>query len=265
MQMSFADAPLPPLTTAYFVVQYSADIARVAAPNGGNNTAMWLGSFVPVVDAPRRAPDVASFNVAITTPHDYTVVGAGIRLETIYDEASQTTRFQARQARGFAFAVSQYFSHAYAITDSGVAIHLYYLTATLGESDVLARAHETVRLFESSVGAYPPGHITLIEADAGADGAAFSQFIFVSGVRILLEDYAPLVRDIGRQWFGIIVDTSEPWLADSLAAHVGYSPAFDEVLNRFYQEYSFGYATVHDLMHILEEMQTELPYSWKGR
>jgi hypothetical protein len=167
----------------------------------------------------------------------------------------RTTRFEARQLRGFAFALSPYFNHAYTTTDTGISIHLYHYTKALLVDSILEAACESLTHFEQNVGMLPLGHIILIEADIPMGGAALSQVIFVNTAQMRLRDFRTLRDDVGRQWFGGIIGVSADFAEDLIAL----SRAEDDhsyVLNRFYQDFSFRTATRADFEYIVEGAET---------
>jgi hypothetical protein len=248
--LSFLDTPVKPKETVQLVLQYSATVLRIPSPTGGNNIAMWFGDFTPVIGTYYGVQNVANFNVSITAPSEYIVVAAGTRVEEIQDDAGRTTRFEARQLRDFAFALSPYFNHAHTTTDTGIDIHLYHFTKALMVETVLDNARDALSHFEQSVGMFPLGHITLIEAETPG-GAAFSQVIFANTGHMRLRNFNAIRDGVGRQWFGGIVGV-EPDFAGELISLTFSDNGCSYALNRFYQDFSFRTATRADFEYIME-------------
>lgn len=222
--------------TVQLVVQFDAYVPRLAHYMGGNDYAMWLGMFLPVVavfgdngwnkDAfyPIGAPfmlESANYNVSITTPVHYEVVGTGNRIEEIIDIDTEIkiTRFSANSVRDFAFAIlSPYYNRISTSTASGVEINLFHRTEGFAES-VLSIVRGSVGYFEYRVGAYPFGQINIVETDMLVESVAFSQIIFADTMQLSRSRFIELSQSIAHQWLTGVVGinpVAEPWLGTGL-------------------------------------------------
>lgn len=238
----YLEEPLEAGASAILRLQYSAYVPMLGALIGGNNYAMWLGMFLPVLSVygedgwhtdafyPVGTPffiETANYHVEITTPLGYTVVGTGLRTEEhIYDADITITHFSANMVRDFAFAVlSPHYEHSSIETESGVIINFYFNSEIVGNraDEILDFAKISMEHFEKFVGAYPFGQVTIIETDMLRDSIAFSQMIFVDTRQLRHGDLTELSSGLGNQWFASIVGTNritQPWLDEGLTRFV---------------------------------------------
>jgi len=225
---------IEPDTTVLLSLQYSAYVPEFGHIMGGNEAGMWFGMFLPVLSVygddgwhmeafyPVGNPfflETANYQVAITTPLRYNVVGTGHRTEEIiYDTDIKITRFAASMTRDFAFAVlSPYYNNASIITDGGLEINFHYHTELLSErtEEILEFTRYSMERFEYFVGVYPFGQINIVETDLQHNAAAFSQMIFADTRHLRDEDLTDLSLGLGSQWFSSVVGVNriaEPWL-----------------------------------------------------
>ena len=246
--------PLPPDISAQVILQYNAFVPPMINRTGGNNHAMWFGAFLPVLAVhgedgwhteplyPAGEPffiEPASYQVSITTPLRYTVVGSGLRTEEIIEDTdTRITHFTAHLARDFAFALSPYFNHAHLMTDSGVDIHFYYYTEGLPVDAILEIAQQTVEQFTYRVGVYPFGHFNMVETELAADNASFPQIVFLDSDMLRADRLWGVAHGIGNQWFANVVGSNRiahPWLSEGLTRFVQlevFYPTYDELRER---------------------------------
>jgi len=234
----YFEEPILPNVTVQLLLQYNAYVPRIAHRIGGNNQSMWFGMFLPVLAMhdengwntdifyPAGEPfflDVANYHVTIVTPMRYTVAGTGVRTEEVIEDTdTRITHFAAHMVRDFAFALSPSFHHAHAVTESGVHIHFYYHTETLDIDRAMHFIRFSMEYFESRVGVYPFGQVTIVETDLIGDVAAFSQVVFVD-TRQFFQNMWWLARGLGDQWLGMVVGTNrvaEPWLNEGLTRFI---------------------------------------------
>jgi len=254
------EEPIEPDATVLFSLQYSAHVPMLGHIMGGNDAGMWFGMFLPVLSVygydgwykdafyPIGHPfylEAANYQVEITTPLRYNVVGTGHRSqEVIYDTDIKITRFTANMTRDFAFAVlSPYYNSASTITGSGVEINFYYQTEVVGEraEDILEFARFNIEQFGHRVGVYPFGQINIVETDLLQDSIAFSQMVFADTRHLWRSDLSDLSYSLGSQWFASVVGINpiaEPWLDIGLtrfvqASIVHYTP---ELLHEYMQQ-----------------------------
>jgi len=245
----FLTEAIEPNVTVQLLLQYSAYVPPLWHFMGGNDAAMWLGMFLPVLAVhdgaawiindfyPIGMPfllETANFDVTVTTPLEYNVVGTGHRTEEIIeDRGTKITRFAANMSRDFAFAVlSPDFERANITTANGVEINFYYHTETSG-----ARAEEVLELVDRSMahfdyrfGIYPFGQINIVEADVLNSAVYFSQMIFANSFYLGSGDLMRLANSVGSQWTANVVGADRinyPWLDHGLALFTQAEIFFD--------------------------------------
>ena len=256
----YLEEPIMPDVTALLSLQYNAYVPEFGHIMGGNDIGMWFGMFLPMLSVhgedgwhaeafyPVGNPfflETANYQVEITTPFRYNVVGTGHRTEEIiYDTDIKITRFTANMARDFAFAVlSPYYSSAGITTDSGVEINFHYHTELVGGrvEEILEFARFSMESFEHFVGVYPFGQIHIVETDLQHNTAAFSQMIFADTRLLRHGELTDLSLSLGSQWFSSVVGVNriaEPWLDKGLTrfvqAHIAHNTP--ELLHEYIQQ-----------------------------
>jgi len=234
----YPDEPIPPHATVQLLLQYTAYVPKIAHRTGGNENAMWFGMFLPVLAAYENGwfvsevyaaghpffLETANYQITITAPIRYTVIGTGIKTEEVIEDTdTRITNFTANMVRDFAFALSPYFHSASAITESGITINLYYLTETLQVGHILGTAIRSMESFESRVGGYPFSQVTIVETDLSLDAMYFSQMIFVDTSHFSQANLWWMVNGLARQWFTTVAGTNqitEPWISDGLSRFI---------------------------------------------
>ena len=265
------EEPVEPDVTVLLSLQYSAYVPEFGHIIGGNEIGMWFGMFLPVLSVygedgwhveafyPVGNPfflETANYQVAITTPLRYNVVGTGRRTEEIiYDTDIKITRFAANMTRDFAFAVlSPYYNNVSITTDGGLEINLHYHTELVTDraEEILAFARYSMERFEYFVGVYPFGQINIVETDLQHNAVPFSQIIFADTRHLRHGDLIDLSLSLGSQWFSSVVGVNrvaEPWLDVGLtrfvqASVVHYTP---ELLHEYMQQVHEAIADRTDL------------------
>jgi len=259
----YFDEPILPNVTVQMLLQYNAYVPQLAHRIGGSDIAMWFGMFLPTLavfgesgwytDAfyPVGEPfflEVANYNVTIVTPISYTVVGTGVRTEEVIEDTdTRITHFTAQMVRDFAFALSPYFNHAYAVTESGIDIHFYYHTETIDVDHIMEFIKFCMEYFESRVGIYPFGQVTIVETEIIGGAVAFSQVVFVD-THQFFQNMWWLAHGLGDQWFASVVGANrvaEPWLDEGLTRFVKagiFYPTYEALRTRIeWEHYS-----IHD-------------------
>jgi len=226
--------PLDLEETIQILIQFEAYVPMIAHRTGANNQAVWAGAFLPTVAVfgdrgwhteaiyPVGSPfiqEAANYTVTITTPLGYVVAGTGAKTETDLDNRRVTT-FNAQMTRDFAFAISPYFQRVTQMTPSGREINLYHYTLGLAAEHILNVAADAMTFFEETIGAYPYPQLTIVETDMFISGENFSSAIFMDSNHLrTTRNLNTLRREIGRQWFSVVVGSNpieEAWLNGGL-------------------------------------------------
>lgn len=226
--------PLEPEDTIQIRIQFEAYVPKIAHRTGANDQAIWAGAFLPVVAVfgqqgwhleafyPVGSPfiqEAANYTVSITTPLGYVVAGTGLKTEVDTDEQRVTT-FNIQMTRDFAFAISPHFQRVSKMTPTGREINLYHYTLGLPTEHILNVAVEAMTFFENTVGAYPYPQLSIVETDMFVSGENFSSVIFMDSNHLQTNrNLTSLRKEIGRQWFSVIVGSNpieEAWLNGGL-------------------------------------------------
>jgi aminopeptidase N len=141
-------------------------------------------------------------------------------------EGKKVTTYTAKLTRDFAFAVSDKYKTAEAVTSTGVTVRFYYYTEELNVDAVLEAAKRGIEYYEQTVGTYPflNGNVCIAETDMFVSGVEFSKIVFMDSARLMqTQDYYNLTHQIGHQWFYNVVGSdqvNEPWLDEGLIMYV---------------------------------------------
>lgn len=238
--------PILPDVTVQLLLQYSAYVPEMRHFMGGNEAGMWLGMFLPVVAYHDESGwnidplyivggaavmrESANFQVAITTPIDYPVVGTGHRtVEIIDDTDTQITRFSADMVRDFAFAVlSPYYERVSTATAGGVEVNFFFHSETVAQrsEEILNWALYAMEYFEYRVGMFPFGQLSIVETDMAFTSIPLSQVIFTDSTHLRHSSFMQMTTSIGSQWFSVVAGNNpvrEPWLDVGISRFVATS------------------------------------------
>ncbi len=171
--------------------------------------------------------DAADYEVAVSAPVGYTVIGPGARLGS-----DGAWRFALTAGRGAAFVVSATLAPLTGQTN-GIPIVIYHRPDhARAAADVLVAAREAVPLFAATYGAYPYDSLAIVEA-VQFGGMEYSGLITFSSQAF--DAYQPpaagaefgadfliqfVVHEIAHQWwYGAVGNdqADEPWLDEGLA------------------------------------------------
>jgi hypothetical protein len=206
---------------------------------GYSNRAVSLGNWYPVM-APYRedkgwyaltyflvgdpyVTEVADYDVSITTTEGVVIAGTGRETHT-----GNQWRYQAEQARSFAFAASD--KYVVSTAEVGdVTVHSYYFPAHEEAGQVaLETAIQAMELFVELYGSYPLADYRLAETEF-AGGLEFSGLTFLGSA--FYDEYdgttrTPLIpltaHEVAHQWFYSLVgndQVTQPWLDEAPAEY----------------------------------------------
>jgi transcriptional regulator with XRE-family HTH domain len=241
--------PLKPNEHMALFIDFSLNLPKINpgeefsnASYGYSSRSVSLGNWYPVL-APYRedkgwyalsyfpvgdpfVTEVADYDVTITTTEDIVIAGTG--RET---REGNLWRFQAEQARSFAFAASD--KYEVATAQSGdVTVHSYYFPNAQDAGEVaLETATQALSLFIELYGPYPYADYRVAETEF-AGGMEFSGLTFLGSV--FYDEYdgttrTPLIpltaHEVAHQWFYGLVgndQVTEPWLDEAPAEYSGF-------------------------------------------
>ena len=229
-------------------LSFEAQIPKIAHRTGGNDNAIWLGSFLPRLSVlgeggwhnysflPVGNPfktQTSNFLVNITTPPNYIVASAGSSF-SIQREFSETTTIESHFSRDLAFAIlGDAYIAASTTSPRGANITLFHTTGDADDfEEILNLSKEAFDHFSERIGANPQSIFKIIQVDLFAPiSIKYPGLTFVDE-RLLFSNAFPivLVQDIGHQWFYNVVGNNpvaEPWLAYGLVNYLALGFLFD--------------------------------------
>jgi len=146
---------------------------------------------------------VAFYDVTVTAPRTYAVVGTGTALSTSTSGTNQTVRIVSGLQRDFALAVSE-LSSVNATVD-GTKISVYYPHGNrTGGQVTLTYASQALRTFNGLYGQYPYNELDIVTVDAGSfEGIELPGFVLIEQAFFNESaDYESLiVHEVAHQWF----------------------------------------------------------------
>jgi hypothetical protein len=250
--------PLPPDEWAELRMDLKAKIPMMNHRTGSDENSMWFGNFLPILAVcdddgwhinpyyPAGNPffsRTANFNVRVTTPIEYTVVGPGI--PQITDKGDKkTTEFSSRLARDFAFTLSRHYYVESITSTSNVEIRLYTFSDFARKDELLEITCRSLEYYISRVGAYPYSQLILVETRMfNKGGMEYPGIIFIDSDYMLSRDFADVTRVIGHQWFYNIIGSNQiknAWMKEGLNSfiHEGFYLDEAELDKKMQDEYN---------------------------
>ncbi|MDR1706121.1 MAG: hypothetical protein LBS19_15760 [Clostridiales bacterium] len=238
---------LQPEQEVYIDILFDAVIPDEPLFTGAEGETVWFGGFIPLLATYDRSEQqfrsggpypvgkpffssVANFTVNLTTPADYTVLGAGDAAVSPLGE-KKTTTMTALMVRDFAFALGKEYSDTGAaigrLSETGIyiATHMYSETGKRDAEYYSRLAAACVDYFNTLIGGYPYKALKIIEAGktVNVNPYSYPQVLFINTQN--LEDKSPedirlsFCTAVARQWFYGVIGSNpvrEAWLAEGL-------------------------------------------------
>jgi len=253
-------AALPPDEWTELRIELDAKIPVMNHRTGSGENGMWFGSFLPILAVcdengwhtdpyyPIGDPfyaRAANFNVSITTPPEFTVVGPGVPLITDQDD-KKITEFSTKLSRDFAFAISNSYTKSSITTPSNVEISLYTFSDTARKPELLELASRSLEYFSNRIGAYPYSTLVIAETRLFSKGGIeYSGVIFIDSDYLLAsESFSSITHEIGHQWFYNIIGNNQidfAWMGEGLCSFLqeGFLLNDVELDNKMAEEYAY--------------------------
>jgi hypothetical protein len=241
--------PLEPDEHVALLMDYTLNLPKINPGQeftgggfGYSSRAVSLGNWYPVM-APYRedkgwyaltyfpvgdpyVTEVADYDVSITTTGGVVIAGTGRETHT-----GNEWRYQAEQARSFAFAASdKYVVSSAEVGD--VTVHSYHFPANEDAGQVaLETAAQAMELFVELYGPYPLADYRLAETEF-AGGLEFTGLTFLGST--FYDEYdgttrTPLIpltaHEVAHQWFYSLVGNDQviqPWLDEAPAEYSAF-------------------------------------------
>lgn len=220
-------------------IQFDGKVPVIAHRIGGNDHALWMGNFLPVLAVynqncwnkypyyPVGDPffaDVSNYIVKVTTPKDYIVVATGNE-EEIEKEGDKITTINAQMVRDFALVISNQFEKVSLETKEGLDINFYYTHKFSNSEKLLNIAERTLEYYSKSLGSYPYSELDIVEGALYAPSSeGYSTLILMDSKK--LQDASvvlDIAHEIGHQWFYNIIGSNqikEPWLDEAMVMYL---------------------------------------------
>lgn len=222
-------------------LQFGSYIPKIAHRTGANDKSMWLGNFIPILCKydetgwrtdlyyPAGDPfysDISNYEVIVSTPKEYTVVGTGIQSVVEKDDKKITT-ISANLVRDFAFSLSKDYKVKSIKTDENININFYYYSNDIYDIDgMLSAAQKSIKYYSNKLGSYPYNELDIIETELffNNGGMEYPTFIMMdSGYLKKAESVNSIVHEIGHQWLYNIIGNDqikEAWLDEGLNSYL---------------------------------------------
>ncbi|HEY6359570.1 MAG TPA: M1 family metallopeptidase [Vicinamibacterales bacterium] len=241
--------PLPreiaPYETVEVIVEWRAKVPRTFARTGYINDYYFIAQWFPKLgvledrgwnthqfhSATEFYADYGSYDVRITAPRGFVVGASGVEAQRIDNPDDTTThRYRAEDVHDFAWTASprfldvrRTFEHA---TLARTEMRLLLQPEHRGQEDRLFAATEaTLRYYGEWFGAYPYGHITIVDPayQSGSGGMEYPT-LFTAGSRwiaprAVTQPESVTIHEAGHQWWYGIVGSNEfehAWMDEGL-------------------------------------------------
>lgn len=205
---------------------------------GGSKEAFWAGNALPSMAVFENGEwntspylnygkpfysNVGNYDVSITTPENYDIIGPGSSTSSI-ESGKKTTRIQAKMIRDFAFTASNAYHKATIETADGIDINLYYHSANMRDVEQFLKfLKNTLEYYINNIGSYPYQKLSIVECSLFDQlEAEFPQLILIDSHMLTeLNPKKSFGLNIGFQWFNNIVGTDESkhgWLNNGIVS-----------------------------------------------
>ena len=196
--------------------------------------------------------DCADYEVWLTVPADYDVVGGG-RYETNKLLESKTKYFfELDGARDFACVLAKKLkiNSSKVTISSGKSVELAYACFDDKEEErMMEMAQNLIEYYSQTFGEYAYSKLNVISTGLSMESSVHTGIIFLSNSLSASEEGQALARGIARQWWGNCVasdEVGEAWQSEALAeycaiaffeTHEGYGIAREKLVKKCLEEY----------------------------
>lgn len=205
--------------------------------------------------------DISDYQVRVTTPLDYTIIGTGKMMEIDLAKETRSMTFKAKAVRDFCLIIGNDYK-LMNIIKGGIEYSSYYHSKN---SEAGAKAMEdlleTMDEFSQILGAYPYPSINTVGTYTEMQGMEYPQIVMISsemtGVKTTLR------HELAHQWFyGIVGNNSyqEAWLDESIATYLAEDviEGYQNILDKSYGDFENDGDYVHSMYFSGGSMYTEL-------
>ena len=204
------------------VIDFTLNLANVVSRTGYNEHTINLANFYPILCARNENgfyecvyyscgdpfySDCANYCVTLTVNKNYTVASSGKEISHAENGEEYTKTFEIKNARSFAFVLSEQFE-TLTDTSSGVEINYYYY-----DDDTPLKSMEyavkSMNYFNSTFGKYPYTTYSVVQTEFVQGGMEFPALVMISDN---LEPNAygeVIVHETAHQWWQSVVGNNE--------------------------------------------------------
>lgn len=240
LQVNFSE-PVKPNMVTEVSFNFEAAVPEICHRIGSNDSAMWLGNFLPVLSISENGisssgiPDYvgfANYNVSVSVPKEYQVIGSG-KNNVFEDGDNVTYKFDQKMIRDFAFAIGENYLKKTLTTKDNIDINYYYYSEDTNADKVLQEAEDSLMYLQENVGSYPYEEFNIVETELYFRGSiVYPQLMFVDSEYTKSSDFGNyFCYNMAQQWFFCtmgIDKVSESWLCEGLALYINDLKRFDE-------------------------------------
>lgn len=233
------DQPLKPGSSTEITLHYKAKIPKICHRTGYNESAMWLGNFIPtlaVVDndgwyTNKYYPagesfysEIANYSVIVNVPKGFVAVGTGTP-DYSEKDGNSIYSFKEKMVRDFALVISPKFNRIHKISETGVYINFYYYSPIKEPEKFLDAAIKSIDYLSQEIGTYPYSVLNIAETEFFLEGGMeYPEIIFIDSDYLKsTKTYDDIAHEIAHQWFYNIIGNNQfkyPWLDEAMSSFI---------------------------------------------
>lgn len=234
LEMTF-DSPIYPDERVTVDIEYTLTLANVRARTGVAEKSVNLGNFYPTACAygPNGfyeytyshtgdpfVSDVADYEVTLTAPEQFVAAASGKLISSENGGGNVTRKYELKNARDFAFVLSDSFGTA-TKTAGDTQITYYYYDDDNAESN-LAAAAASLEYFENTFGQYPYPTLAVAQAGLFEGGMEYPGLTMISDECEGTAATYTIVHENAHQWWYAAVGSDQfahSWQDEGLAEY----------------------------------------------
>lgn len=251
-------------------IEFKTDLAKVIARTGINGDTVNLANFYPILcgiedggfyecvyyaNGDPFFSDPSDYTVTFTRDKKYVTAASGALLTETEADGEITSRYEIKNARSFAFVLSDKFE---VITDKvGGTEIFYYGYGDENPDEILVAARQALEFFAKKWGEYPFKTYSVVKTPFLQGGMEFTALVFVSSDLESAAKKEVTVHETAHEWWQTVVGNNEikhPFIDEGLAeysvvlfyeAHPEYGYTRENLIKSAEQTYKV-YCSVYD-------------------
>lgn len=216
-------------------IEFKTELAKVIARTGVNDDTVNLANFYPILcgienGAFYECVYYANGDPFFSDPSDYTVTfmrdkkyiaaASGALLSETETEGKITSRYELKNARSFAFVLSEKF--VVTSEKAGDAEIFYYGYGDENPEEILLTARQALTLFADKWGKYPYKTYSVVKTPFIQGGMEFTALVYVSSDLESAAFKEVTVHETAHEWWQTVVGNNEiehPFIDEGLAEY----------------------------------------------